>query len=36
MLDFFTDYMNYEKLGKIANSHLVKADQDLSSFARNK
>lgn len=28
MLDFYIKYMNYEKLGKIANSHLAKADKD--------
>lgn len=26
MLDFFVDYMNFENLGKIDNSHLAKAD----------
>ena len=35
MLDFFCDYMNYDVLGKIANSHLVKADGDLRMFAHN-
>ena len=28
MLDFFIDYVNYEKLGQIDNSHLVTADRD--------
>ena len=27
MLDFFVEYLNYEKLGQIDNSHLVKADK---------
>ena len=27
MLDFFVEYMNYESLGKIDNSHLALADQ---------
>lgn len=27
MLDFFIEYLNYEKLGQIDNSHLVKADK---------
>ena len=27
MLDFFVEYLNYEKLGQIDNSHLVKADR---------
>lgn len=35
MLDFFIEYMNYDKLGKIANSHLVRADQDSNSYANN-
>lgn len=36
MLDFFIDYVNYEKLGQIDNSHLVHADQDENNFANNK
>mgnify|MGYP003685384131 CR=1 FL=1 len=36
MLDFFIDYVNYEKLGQIDNSHLVKADRDLNQYAANK
>ena len=35
MLEFFVDYMNYDKLGKIANSHLVTADSDITNFANN-
>mgnify|MGYP000941427884 CR=1 FL=1 len=35
MLEFFVDYMNYDKLGKIANSHLVTADKDLTNYAHN-
>lgn len=35
MLTFFCDYMNYDLLGKIANSHLIKADQDLTKYAYN-
>lgn len=27
MLDFFIEYLNYEKLGQIDNSHLVTADR---------
>lgn len=27
MLDFFVEYLNYEKLGQIDNSHLVHADR---------
>jgi hypothetical protein len=27
--------MNYDKLGKIANSHLVTADKDTTSYANN-
>jgi RNA-dependent RNA polymerase len=26
MIDFFVEYLNYEKLGQIDNSHLVHAD----------
>lgn len=26
MLDFFIDYMNYENVGKVENSHLALAD----------
>jgi hypothetical protein len=26
MVDFFVEYLNYEKLGQIDNSHLVHAD----------
>ena len=33
MLDFFCDYMNYDLLGKIANSHLIKSDQNLIKFS---
>lgn len=33
MLDFFCDYMNYDLLGKIANSHLIKADRNLKKYA---
>lgn len=29
MLNFFCDYMNYDMLGKTANSHLIKADMNL-------
>ena len=36
MLDFFIDYVNYEKLGQIDNSHLVKADRDPTNYAANK
>lgn len=35
MLEFFVDYMNYDKLGKIANSHLVTADKDIINYAHN-
>lgn len=35
MMDFFFEYINYEKLGQIDNSHLVKADSDLMSYADN-
>lgn len=35
MMDFFFEYINYEKLGQIDNSHLVKADKDLMNFADN-
>lgn len=35
MMDFFFQYINYEKLGQIDNSHLVKADEDDKSFADN-
>lgn len=35
MLDFFIEYLNYEKLGQIDNSHLVKADQS-EHFANDK
>ena len=36
MLDFFIDYVNYEKLGQIDNSHLIHADRDLKQYANNK
>ncbi|CAM5998907.1 unnamed protein product [Sphagnum balticum] len=36
MLDFFVDYLNYEKLGQIDNSHLVKADSNLTQYAHDK
>lgn len=36
MLDFFIEYLNYEKLGQIDNSHLVKADQNLTHYANDK
>ena len=36
MLNFFIDYVNYEKLGQIDNSHLIKADRDHNNFANNK
>ena len=36
MLDFFIDYINYEKLGQIDNSHLVNADKDHIDYAGNK
>lgn len=36
MLDFFIDYVNYEKLGQIDNSHLIKADRDLKNYANSK
>ena len=35
MLDFFFEYINYEKLGQIDNSHLIKADQDETNYADN-
>lgn len=35
MVNFFIEYLNYEKLGQIDNSHLVKADQS-PSFAKDK
>ena len=35
MVHFFIEYLNYEKLGQIDNSHLVKADQS-PSFAKDK
>lgn len=36
MLNFFIDYLNYEKLGQIDNSHLVHADRNGIDFARDK
>ena len=36
MLDFFIDYVNYEKLGQVDNSHLIHADCDHSNYANNK
>jgi hypothetical protein len=35
MLEFFVDYINYDKLDKITNSHLVTADKDAISYANN-
>lgn len=35
MMNFFFEYINYEKLGQIDNSHLVKADRDINNFAEN-
>ena len=35
MVHFFIEYLNYEKLGQIDNSHLVKADQSVN-FAKDK
>jgi hypothetical protein len=35
MLTFFIEYLNYEKLGQIDNSHLVKADLSIN-FANDK
>lgn len=35
MINFFIEYLNYEKLGQIDNSHLVKADQS-EHFANDK
>ena len=35
MIDFFIEYLNYEKLGQIDNSHLVHADQS-PHYAKSK
>ena len=35
MMNFFFEYINYEKLGQIDNSHLVKADKDEINVADN-
>ncbi len=35
MLHFFIEYLNYEKLGQIDNSHLVKADMS-ENYAKDK
>lgn len=35
MMNFFFEYINYEKLGQIDNSHLVKADSDTTNYADN-
>ena len=35
MLDFFIEYLNYEKLGQIDNSHLIHADKDTLCYANN-
>ncbi len=35
MYDFFIEYMNYESLGRIDNSHLVMADINLELMAKD-